>query len=107
MSQTKSERVKALIISEAKKMFIERGYHGMNYRDLAKETGLSPAAPYHRFKNKLELFEACIDGAELTFDCAAERPLEFTMLLEKTLQENGGIISKLSQCDPEVLFSLV
>ena len=44
------------ILDHATQLFARTGYHGMSMRHLASAVGVSPAALYHHFKNKDELY---------------------------------------------------
>ena len=49
-----------MIIDEAHKQFIEKGFHQVSMRSIAKELGCSHGAIYYHFKNKAELFYSII-----------------------------------------------
>lgn len=51
---------RAQILSEAVKVFGEKGFHGANIADIAKRTGLGHGTFYRYFKNKLDIFDAVI-----------------------------------------------
>jgi AcrR family transcriptional regulator len=44
------------ILDHATQLFARLGYHGLSMRELAAAVGVSPAALYHHFKNKDELY---------------------------------------------------
>lgn len=53
------EETVKLIIDEAQKLFVEKGYEGTSVQDIINQLGgLSKGAIYHHFKSKEEIFEA-------------------------------------------------
>ncbi len=92
----------------AKRMFIERGYHGLAMREIAEAVGASKAALYYHFKDKEELFLAVIlpylDAMETALDriaaepvSAAERIRLFVGYVLGQLAEERAIIRLASQ----------
>lgn len=59
MSREKSEKRENLI-PNALMQFWEFGYYGTSVEDLVSATGLSRSSLYSEFKNKKELFKACL-----------------------------------------------
>jgi AcrR family transcriptional regulator len=49
------------ILSTAKHLFIQHGYHGLSMREIAEAVGVTKAALYYHFKDKEELFLAILD----------------------------------------------
>lgn len=49
------------ILSTAKNLFIQQGYHGLSMRQIAEALGVSKAALYYYFHDKEELFLAILD----------------------------------------------
>ena len=49
------------ILAAARKLITERGYDGVNMRDLAKESGVAPKTLYHQFENKDKLLRAAVE----------------------------------------------
>lgn len=50
------------ILSTAKHLFIQQGYHGLSMRQIAEALGVSKAALYYYFRDKEELFLAILDS---------------------------------------------
>jgi len=50
------------ILSTAKSLFIQQGYHGLAMRQISDALGVSKAALYYHFKDKEELFLAILSG---------------------------------------------
>lgn len=48
------------ILAAARKLITERGYDGVNMRDLAKESGVAPKTLYHQFESKDKLLRAAV-----------------------------------------------
>ncbi len=66
---------KALILGEARALFLESGEKGLSMRKLAASIGMTPAAIYWHFKNKEELLgEIFLEGVE-TFSRYMSRAL--------------------------------
>lgn len=55
------ELTREMIIGEARKHFVEKDFHQVSMRSIAKELGCSHGAIYYHFKNKAELFYVIID----------------------------------------------
>lgn len=70
------ELTKDLIIQQARSLFIDKGYHNVSMRSIARKMGYSHGALYYHFKNKAALFFTII---EVDFSKLNER-------LEETLQ---------------------
>jgi AcrR family transcriptional regulator len=49
------------ILSTAKNLFIQKGYHALSMREIAEAIGVTKAALYYHFKDKEELFLAILD----------------------------------------------
>jgi AcrR family transcriptional regulator len=49
------------ILLEAKRLFIEQGYHALSMRSIAEAVGVSKAALYYHFRDKEELFLAVLE----------------------------------------------
>lgn len=58
---TSQELTREMIIGEARTQFIEKDFHQVSMRSIAKELGCSHGAIYYHFKNKAELFYAIIE----------------------------------------------
>jgi AcrR family transcriptional regulator len=67
---------RAQILSEAVKVFAEKGYHAANIADIAKRLNLGHGTFYRYFRNKLDIFDAVVDGIveAVAGLVAAERP---------------------------------
>lgn len=50
------------ILTTAKSMFIEQGYHGLAMRQISEAVGVSKAALYYHFTDKEELFLAILNS---------------------------------------------
>ncbi|MGN4124429.1 TetR/AcrR family transcriptional regulator [Lysinibacillus sphaericus] len=56
------ELTQEMIVDEAHKQFIDKDFHQVSMRSIAKELGCSHGAIYYHFKNKAELFYVIIGG---------------------------------------------
>ena len=52
------------IVDTARETFAVRGYEGTTNRDIATNAGMTPAALYHYFPSKLDLYLAVLDDVE-------------------------------------------
>ena len=70
------------ILSTAKSLFIQQGYHGLAMRQISEALGVSKAALYYHFKDKEELFlailEAYLDEMEIAIDHILAEPVSCT-----------------------------
>ena len=67
----------------AKERFIRCGYHATRISDIAQEAGRSACSIYTYFKDKEDLFNACVYPAKRDKQSARDYPLEFCMIIEK------------------------
>lgn len=51
---------RTLILTEAIRLFAEKGFNGVSMRELAKATSITPAALYYHFPNKKDLHDAAV-----------------------------------------------
>jgi AcrR family transcriptional regulator len=67
------------ILSTAKALFIQQGYHGLAMRQIAEALGVSKAALYYHFQDKEQLFlailEAYLDEMEAAIDHIEAEPV--------------------------------
>lgn len=57
---TSENDLREQILTTAKSMFIQQGYHGLAMRQISEALGVSKAALYYHFKDKEELFLAIL-----------------------------------------------
>jgi AcrR family transcriptional regulator len=73
MAREKDPGKRDAILSAAKRLFAERGFHDASVSDLARETGLPVGSIYTYFENKEAVFRTIIDeGWEDFFRALAE-----------------------------------
>src|ERR1700722_15432457 len=61
------------LVDAARRILEAEGAVALSLRAVAREAGVSPAAPYHHFKDKTELLEAVAHGGwELLSDAIVE-----------------------------------
>ena len=51
-----TERNRSLVLEAARRVFLERGYHGASLDQIAEEAGFSKGVVYSQFRNKADLF---------------------------------------------------
>lgn len=78
------ELTREMIISEARTQFVEKDFHQVSMRSIAKELGCSHGAIYYHFKNKAELFYSIVE----------EYFLELNKLLEDTVNGTEDNLTK-------------
>jgi AcrR family transcriptional regulator len=57
-----TERNRELVLAAARRVFLERGYHGATLDNIADEAGFSKGVVYSQFRNKPDLFLALLDA---------------------------------------------
>jgi AcrR family transcriptional regulator len=96
--------LRAVILTEAARLVAERGAAGISLRELAREAGVSHAAPAHHFTDRRGLFTALaaegfdlladalrgarpqfIDAALAYVQFAIERPGHYAVMFDKSL----------------------
>jgi AcrR family transcriptional regulator len=61
---TTGESTRERLVSSARDLFAERGYHGASVQEVLDRTNVSRGALYHHFRNKEQLFEAVFEVVE-------------------------------------------
>lgn len=61
-----TESTRARIQTEAARLFVASGYHGVSMREVAEAVGVTKPALYHHYADKEALFLAMLDGALAT-----------------------------------------
>lgn len=94
------------IIKATLKLYMDRGYHRTNIRDITKRVGITTPTFYHYFPDKRELFAEVIDSvinewkAKSSAAIAKEaNPTKRSIILFRVFQENyikiGGVLNQL------------
>jgi AcrR family transcriptional regulator len=78
-----TERNRSLVLSAARRVFMERGYHGATLEQIAEEAGFSKGVVYSQFESKADLFLALLEGR------IEERAAENAKLIENLSGESG------------------
>ena len=55
------ELTKEMIMEEANRQFLEKGFQGVSMRSIAQKLGVSHGALYYHFNSKTELFQAIVE----------------------------------------------
>jgi AcrR family transcriptional regulator len=71
MAETRDLRTE--ILSTAKNLFIQRGYHGLAMREISEALGVTKPALYYHFKDKEELFLAMLESYLDEMEAALDR----------------------------------
>jgi AcrR family transcriptional regulator len=72
-SAQKGEKTRANIVSQAQRLFYERGYDGTSFSDIVEASGLHRGNIYHYFKTKDDILKAVIDAHLREFGAALAR----------------------------------
>ncbi len=59
------EQTREAILKSARSSFVENGYGGSTFKDVARRSGLTPAALYTHFASKAELYSATLEYSYL------------------------------------------
>ncbi len=65
----------AVLVDTAARLAAERGYESVSLREVARQAGVSQAAPYHYFRNKSALVAAVAEAGFQLLDAAQEAAL--------------------------------
>lgn len=95
MAREKDEGKRQAIMSAAKKLFAQDGFHGASVSDLARETGLPVGSIYTYFENKEDLIRCVIDegwgeffdGLTAALSRAESPELKFAVIIYRFLPE--------------------
>jgi len=95
-----TERNRSLVLDAARRVFMERGYHGATLEQIAEEAGFSKGVVYSQFESKADLFIALLDKR------VDERAAENAELADGLAGEDGLVVLldhfvKRSQATPE------
>ena len=78
MPENESKNMREQILTAAKSLFIQQGYHGLAMRQISEALGVTKAALYYHFKDKEELFLAMLtlylDEMEIALDGIMAEP---------------------------------
>jgi AcrR family transcriptional regulator len=80
VDEERKTRTRARLVDAARRVFVERGYHGPKISDIVAEAGTGQGTFYRHFEDKRELFDALVD--EVLVDLAAGFDAAFATLPE-------------------------
>lgn len=94
------------IIKATLKLYMDRGYHRTNIRDITKKVGITTPTFYHYFPDKRELFAEVIDSVINVWKAQSAEaianevdPTKRSLILFRVFQENyikiGGVLNQL------------
>jgi AcrR family transcriptional regulator len=78
-----SLRNRELVLAAARRMFLERGYHGASLEQIADEAGFSKGVVYSQFESKADLFLGLLEQR------IEERNREITRLVDGLVASDG------------------
>jgi AcrR family transcriptional regulator len=113
-----TERNRALLLAAARKVFLERGYHGASVDQIADAAGFSTGVVYSQFGGKADLFLALLEAriaeraagnrqavADLAGDQGLARLIEHAASVDRAEPEWGLLVIEfrvVAARDPEV-----
>lgn len=90
MSTHETAHMRERILSEATRLFVQRGYHAISMREIAEAVGVSKAGLYYHFTDKQELLLAILENyltrIEALIDEARTRETDARHQIEAFLQ---------------------
>src|ERR1700709_1820273 len=78
------------LVEAARRVLETGGPSALSLRAVAREAGVSPAAPYHHFKDKGELLEAGAQGGWDMLDGRVPKAKAEAPSVDRALNEIGG-----------------
>ncbi len=66
----------ATLLETARLLVEEHGIDGFSLRELARRAGVSPAAPYHHFKDKAALIQALAEESQIRLGIASQHAIK-------------------------------
>jgi AcrR family transcriptional regulator len=92
---TKGARTRDALLARAIERFATDGFRGTSVSAVARDVGITPAAAYAYFPNKLTLFEAAVDGDTAGLVARAAGPLVGLAPRERMLGLVAGLVAGL------------
>src|SRR5713226_1243913 len=77
------------LVDAARRILEAEGPSALSLRAVAREAGVSPAAPYHHFKDKGELLDAVAQEGWVMLDAAIGKAKAEAPSIDETLNEIG------------------
>lgn len=91
------------IIEVAKRLFAQKGFHGVSIDEIVKQVGVSPAILYRHFKSKEELYEAVLHEYSCTRESYVETIVGDDITFEKVLRGMTRVFVTSIINQPELL----
>jgi AcrR family transcriptional regulator len=98
---------RAQILTAARHLFAERGYHATTTRDLATAADINDALLYRYFANKQEILTALVDQAVAVFESAPALPTDTPLPLETLLTLAGTGFIERARANLDLLTILI
>ena len=100
LKQPRGEATRAEILSVARQLFSEHGYHSTGIADIQEATGLTKGAFYHHFRTKEDLALAVLEEVS---DDYAERLIEPAMKMDSPGERLTAMLDGVADlnCQPE------
>ncbi len=81
-----AEERRASIITVAKRLFAQNGFHGVSIDEIVREVGVSPAILYRHFESKEELYQAVLQEFSATRESYVEAVVADDIGFEQVLR---------------------
>lgn len=98
-----SEEKKLLVMREARRLFVKRGYHNVSVPEIVKATGVSIGAIYSYFPNKEALARNTHEETLSEFLILFRRQLEGRTTCRTRLRAFAEVVFDTTERDPEVM----
>ncbi len=104
MARARVPNRRAQILTEASRLFAAGGFNGTAIRLIAKTCGITEAAIYRHFENKVHLYEEVIRAKATEHDIAGQlaKPTD-GQGIEQVLTDVAEYVLELSRRDPELM----
>ncbi len=91
------------ILTAARRLFAEKGYHGVSIDEIAREVAVSPAILYRHFKSKKELYDAVLQSMSAQRESYVQTVINSGTSFEDVLTGMTQVYIKSIQANPDLL----
>lgn len=98
-----AEERRASIITVAKRLFAQNGFHGVSIDEIVKEVGVSPAILYRHFESKEELYQAVLQEFSATRESYVEAVVADDIGFEQVLRGMTTVFVSSIMSHPDML----
>lgn len=98
-----AEERRASIITVAKRLFAQSGFHGVSIDEIVREVGVSPAILYRHFESKEELYQAVLQEFSATRESYVETIVADDISFEQVLRGMTTVFVASIMSHPDML----